>query len=194
MYSTLRNTINTISPISDNDWKMLEPWLSVKYYKKNQYYLSSGEIEQQIGFISSGSFKWYFINDKAEEVNYHFFFENNFIVDYLSFIMQSPSQMFIQAMTNSTVILLPKRKKILESYSNSHNWERFGRIISELVYAETANKVHDFLFRTAEERYVNLLAQHPDIFQKVSLSNISSYLGIQGPSLSRIRKRISRKK
>jgi len=106
--------------------------------------------------------------------------------------MQIPSQMYIQAMEDSQVILLPKREIILDFYSRSHNLERFGRIIAETVYAETALRVQDFLFRSAEDRYRNLIKQHPDIFQKVSLANISSYLGIQSPSLSRIRRRISR--
>jgi CRP-like cAMP-binding protein len=192
MYTDLKHVFQSLAPITENDWTEFEPLLKTKEYKKNEYYLFAGETEKQIGFIVSGSFKWYYINEKGEELNYHFFLNNNFIVDYLSFIQQSPSQMYIQAMEDSCVILLPKREIILDSYSKSHNWEHFGRIISEAVYAETANRVHDFLFRSAEERYKNLLKQHPDIFQRVSLSNISSYLGIQGPSLSRIRKRISK--
>jgi CRP-like cAMP-binding protein len=192
MYSQLKSAFNSISPITEDDWNMIEPQLRTREYKKNDFYLRAGETEEQIGFTTRGSFKWYYINQKGEEVNFHFFMDNNFIVEYRSFITRKPSQMYIQAMEDSEVILLPKREKILELYSLSHNWERFGRIISETVYAETSLRVQDFLFRSAEERYRNLLKQHPDIFQRVSLSNISSYLGIQGPSLSRIRKRISK--
>lgn len=192
MYNQLKSVFNAISPITEDDWNMIEPQLRTREYKKNSYYLRAGETEEQIGFTSRGSFKWYYINQKGEEVNFHFFFDSNFVVEYRSFITRKPSQMYIQAMEDSEVILLPKREKILELYYSSHNWERFGRIISETVYAETALRVQDFLFRSAEERYRNLLKQHPDIFQRVSLSNISSYLGIQGPSLSRIRKRISK--
>jgi CRP-like cAMP-binding protein len=192
MVDHLKYVFASITTITEEEWLVLKPMLKIKKFKKNDYYLSSGEIEQQIGFITKGSFKWYYINQKGEEVNFHFFFDQNFVVEYQSFLTQNPSQMFIQAMEDSEVILLPKRKKILEFYAKSHNWERLGRIISESVYAETANRVQDFLFRTAEERYINLLKQHPDIFQRVSLTNISSYLGIQGPSLSRIRKRLSK--
>jgi CRP-like cAMP-binding protein len=191
MYNKLREAINLISPIDEEDWLVLESQLKMREFKKNDYYLHANEIENQIGFINEGSFKWYFINNKGEEVNFHFFFENEFVVEFNSFISQRPSQMFIQAMENSQVVLLPKRDKILEAYAKSHNWERFGRIISETQFTNASRRVQDFLFRSAEERYMNLLKEHPDIFQRVSLANISSYLGIQGPSLSRIRKRIS---
>lgn len=191
MFNQLKSAINLISPISEEDWLMLEPQLNLREYKKNDYYLSAGETANQIGFINEGSFKWYYINNKGEEVNFHFFFDKEFVVEFNSFILQKPSQMYIQALENSRVILLPKREKILELYASSHNWERFGRIVSETHYTNSSQRVQDFLFRSAEERYRNLLKEHPDILQRVSLSNISSYLGIQGPSLSRIRKRIS---
>jgi CRP/FNR family transcriptional regulator, anaerobic regulatory protein len=192
MFNKLKNAINSISPISEEDWLMLEPQLNLREYKKNDYYLSAGETENQISFIYEGSFKWYYINSKGEEMNFHFFFDNNFVVEFNSFILQKQSQMFIQAMEDSQVILLPKREKILELYASSHNWERFGRIISETHYTNSSQRVQDFLFRSAEERYLNLIKGHPYIFQRVSLSNISSYLGMQGPSLSRIRRRISK--
>jgi len=41
------------------------------------------------------------------------------------------------------------------------------------------------------QRYLDLIKNHPDIFNSIPLYHISSYLGIQGPSLSRIRKIIS---
>jgi hypothetical protein len=55
------------------------------------------------------------------------------------------------------------------------------------------DKNEGFLFKTPEERYLELVEQHPTLLQTIPLYHISSYLGIQGPSLSRIRKRISGK-
>jgi hypothetical protein len=47
-----------------------------------------------------------------------------------------------------------------------------------------------FLFKTPEDRYRDMMEKHPNIFNAVPLYHIASYLGIQGPSLSRIRKRM----
>jgi CRP-like cAMP-binding protein len=191
-YLNLKQAFNQISLIDDSDWSLLENQLTVITIKKNEYYLEAGETEQQIGFITKGSFRWYYINNKGDEVNYHFFFDNNFIVEFNSLLTQRPSNMYIQAMEDSELILLPKFNKILDLYEQSHKWAQFGRKIAESVYIETSNRVQNFLFRNAEERYIDLIKMHPDLFQRVSLGNISSYLGIQGPSLSRIRKRISK--
>ena len=191
-YAILKQAFNAVSPITEEDWQMLEPHLYTHYFLKDEYLLRPGQTEQRIGFITIGSFRWYFMNEKGEEVNFHFFLDNNFVVEFESFISQRPSNMYIQAMEDSEVIMLPERKQILELYTSSHHWSEFGRKIAESVYLASANRVQDFLFRSAEERYIQLLKQHPDIFQRVSLTHISSYLGVQGPSLSRIRKRISK--
>jgi CRP-like cAMP-binding protein len=191
-YELLNQAFNAISTITDEDWQMLEPGLRIQNFSKEENYLSAGQIEQRIGFITKGSFRWYYINEKGVEVNFHFFFDNNFVVEFESFISQKPSNMYIQAMEDSDVIMLPTREGILELYGHSHHWSEFGRKIAESVYLLSASRVQDFLFRNAEERYIQLLKQHPDIFQRVSLTHISSYLGVQGPSLSRIRRRISK--
>lgn len=188
----LYSIFKAISPLTDEDWQLLEPQLYVKKFRKGDFYLRADDTESQMGFIIQGSFRWYFVNPKGEEVNFHFFFENSFVVEYMGFLTLKPSQMHIEAMEDSTLVMLPKRHKILELYEVSRNWERFGRIMAETTYIATAGRVQDFLFHSAEERYITLLSLHPDIFQRVSLANISSYLGIKGPSLSRIRRRLSK--
>jgi hypothetical protein len=80
---------------------MVEHLLKNKEYKRNEFYLSAGEIEEQIGFITKESFKWYSINEIGDEVNFHFFLNNNFVVEFNSFMSQKPSQMFIEAMEDS---------------------------------------------------------------------------------------------
>jgi hypothetical protein len=78
-------------------------------------------------------------------------------------------------------------------YQRSHQWEKFGRLLAQEAFNVTMTRIEGFMFKTPEERYLDLIQQHPDIFNSVPLYHISSYLGIQGPSLSRIRKRISEK-
>lgn len=190
MFDILKKAVSSISSISHDDWMLVEPYLYLKNYKKGEFFYSSGEVGNHIGFLIKGSFKWYFLDQNGEQVNYWFFLENSFLVEYGSFLSLMPSEMYVEAMEKSEIIMLPEREKILEIYSRSHAWERFGRIVSENVYMQTASRLQDFLFRSAEERYLDMLKKFPDIFQRVSLSNISSFLGIKGPSLSRIRKRI----
>jgi len=46
----------------------------------------------------------------------------------------------------------------------------------------------DLLSLTAEERYARIMRKNPDLINAISVKHLSSYLGIQPESLSRIRK------
>jgi CRP-like cAMP-binding protein len=192
MYESLLRAFRALAPISDTDWEMIRPQLTTKQYKRGEYHLQEGAVENQIGFILTGSFRWFYLNGKGDEVNYNFFFEQMFVVGYDSYVSQTPSRMSIQALEDSEVVMLPLRPQVEALYDQSHNWERFGRLICEQVYAYSSRRAQDFLFHSAEERYLNLLQTYPDIFQRLSLAQIASYLGVQPPSLSRIRKRLAK--
>ena len=54
-------------------------------------------------------------------------------------------------------------------------------------------RAEDFMFLRPEQRYLGMIEKHPDIYNNVPLYHIASYLGIQGPFLSRIRNRMTGK-
>lgn len=77
-----------------------------------------------------------------------------------------------------------------ELYNKSQRFERFGRLIAERLFIETAKSKNNLLTQTAEDRYLELLTHQPQIFERLPLALIASYLGIQPQSLSRIRARV----
>jgi len=95
-------------------------------------------------------------------------------------------------MTDSSVVYIGIDDLLL-LYKQSHKWETFGRLLAQEAFNVTIERIESFIFKSPEERYLDLIKYHPDIFNAIPLYHISSYLGIQGPSLSRIRKRITEK-
>jgi hypothetical protein len=51
-----------------------------------------------------------------------------------------------------------------------------------------------FQSSTPEERYLELQSRRPDLFDRVPQFQLASYIGVKPESLSRIRKRIAKKK
>ena len=68
--------------------------------------------------------------------------------------------------------------------------ERLVRIIYENYYIRLEERFINSQFKSAAERYQNLLEQAPHIVERVPLGYIASYLGISQETLSRIRGRI----
>jgi len=75
-------------------------------------------------------------------------------------------------------------------YARSHHGERIGRLMAEYQYIKRLRREMDLLSRTAEERYAGLLQRAPKLVSNISVKHLSSYLGIQPESLSRIRKQL----
>lgn len=186
----LKQTIRHIAPMTEADMSYLEAIvLNVCKVKKNKFVLSQGEICNDIFFLSSGFFRMYYVDFYGNEINCRFTFPGNFFVDFQSLLTHQPSRYYWQAMEDSNVLIL-NSESVREVYSKSHNWEFFGRKVAESVYLQVNERIEMLEFLSPEERYLRLLNKTPELFSKISLRHISSYLGIKPESLSRLRKRL----
>lgn len=177
--------------LSEEEFNLSSTYWEECTYTKGEYYNEHRSVCKYLGFITQGVFRSYIIDGKTgEEKNVFLYSSKQFIATFKSFVHQIPCDYHTQAMTDATMIRI-RIDHLLELYRKSHSWERFGRLLAQVAFTIAMEKTEGFLFKTPEERYLDLLNQHPDIFNEVPLYHISSYLGIQGPSLSRIRKRIS---
>jgi hypothetical protein len=70
-------------------------------------------------------------------------------------------------------------------------FREFGRMMLITNYANLKSRMLGMIKDTAENRYLKLMTNQPEIFQNVPLKIIASYLGITDTSLSRIRKEIA---
>jgi CRP-like cAMP-binding protein len=78
-------------------------------------------------------------------------------------------------------------QKLMNLYDENPQIERLFRKIFEASHVETINRIESLQFHTADERYKELIENHPQVIKRVSLKYIASYLGITQVSLSRIR-------
>ena len=188
LFDHYKTAVQRIAPVTDADCDMFTPFLRIRPFTKGSNFVVEGQISNEIGFITKGAFRIYYLLD-GKEINTNFFFENEFVVEYQSFLLQHPSKYYIQAMEDSEVITFTSAE-LISTYNTSHNWERFGRIIAEKLFIDATERAESFLFLTGEQRYLNLLKRRPKIFERVPLYQIASHLGIERESLSRLRKKI----
>jgi CRP-like cAMP-binding protein len=190
-FQQFKGYLKQVSFLTEHDCSLFEPFLKKKQLSAKENYLEAGKTCREIGFINSGGFRMYYIVD-GKEINTRFCFENDFVVDYDSFIEQKPSRYYIEAMADTEIVTF-NLEALHSAYDQSHNWERFGRLIAERSYKATMARVESFLFLDGEQRYTQLLAQEPNLFDRVPLYHIASYLGLERESLSRLRKKIAGK-
>lgn len=184
--------LKQVSFLTEQDCALFQPFLKTKHVEAKHYFLEENKTCREIGFINSGVFRTYYLSD-GKEINTHFAFENEFVVDYDSFLQQKTSRYFIQALEDAEIVTF-NLETLQKAYNQSQNWERFGRIMAEYSYKITTNRVESFLFLNGEQRYMQLMEHEPHIFERIPLYHIASYLGLERESLSRLRKKITEKK
>lgn len=186
----LEQILSAFGDIDENNFNLSASMWQEKKYHKGEFYNKYKNVCKYLGVILDGVFRTYYLDDKTgEEKNIFFYSDNQFVVAYKSFVSQTPCNYYTQAMTDATIYYI-HIDQLYKLYGQSHQWEHLGRIIAELAFSIGNERMESFLFRTPEERYLDLIKHHPDIFNAIPLYHIASYLGIQGPSLSRIRKRM----
>jgi CRP-like cAMP-binding protein len=187
----LAYALHEFADLTPADFNLSTSYWHRKEYKKGDYFNKQRNVCRYLGFINEGVFRSYVTDQKtAEEKNIFLYSKHQFVVPFKSFINQVPCDYHTKAVTDASIIYICI-DDLLSLYAMSHKWERFGRLIAQEAFNLTIERMESFIFKTPEERYLDLIKHHPDIFSNIPLYHISSYLGIQGPSLSRIRKRIS---
>ncbi len=169
------------------------PYWQLKSYKKGEFYNEYKNVCKHLAFILHGVFRIYHVHEEtAEEKTMLFFTEKQFVTSLKSFLNQTPCDYYTASITDSTVLYI-HIDHLNKLYEQSHGWERFGRVVAEHAFNDVMSNTEGFLFKSAEQRYLEMMEKHPDIHNSVPLYHIASYLGIQAPSLSRIRKRMAGK-
>ncbi|MCG2614047.1 Crp/Fnr family transcriptional regulator [Terrimonas sp. NA20] len=154
---------------------------------RNEYLLTEGRICRHLYFLETGALRGYYtLEDK--EITHWFGFENDFVTSFHSFITGEPSVENLQLLEGSVLWSISK-DTLTTLLGRFHEIERLLRIAYEKYYIRLEERFVNAQFKTAAERYDQLLSQTPHILERVPLGQVASYLGISQETLSRIRSR-----
>ena len=184
--------LQTFSELSPEAIDFIRSYISIESYNKKDHLYQRGEVQKSLGYVCEGLLRRYYINEDGKKISTGFTNENKYITDYPSFLRQIPSKYGIECLEPSVIIKLPY-EKLQESYAKFKSSEMYGRLMAEQVLIFQTDRVESFLFKNAEERYLTFLEQEKDLVNRISLSHLASYIGIERQSLSRIRSKLARK-
>lgn len=188
-YSQLFAYINSIVSISTEDFHTIKKYFHLKKYNRKEFLLEEGSECTIQGFIVSGTFRVYYKDHKASEHVLYFGFKDWWVGDIASFLSQSRSQIYVQAMEESFALVFSK-EELEKVFSEVPLMERLFRIITQKTLAVLQKRFFLTVSANVEDRYNELLGRHPKIEQLVPQHQIASYLGILPESLSRMKKQL----
>lgn len=187
MQETLKK-IKSIYPLSAIHLNLLVRELKRVEFPKNHLIIREGKIEPVLYFIESGIARAY-LDGLENRITFWFGMEGDVVLSYNSYINGTPGYENIELLENSVVYELNTTvlNNLYHSYPSLANW---GRKLAELELIHTEERYIARLFKTAKQRYTELLGFYPSLVKRVPLGHIASYLGVSQVTLSRIRAEI----
>lgn len=188
----LRRHIEQFAPISDMEWAMMEPLLTERTIPRHDHLIREGTIGRELGYIIEGEMRHYYTHAGEEKTTY-FYFENSLVGPYISCLTRQPSQITIEALSDTRLLTFPY-SGLQQLFRDSQAWEHFGRVLAEYLAIGLEERMVGLLTLSPEERYVQLLSSSKKkIIERIPQQHIANYLGITPVSLSRIRSRLTKK-
>ncbi|MHA4844749.1 Crp/Fnr family transcriptional regulator [Flavitalea antarctica] len=178
--------------LTDQDFALIQSVATVKKLRKHQYLLQEGNVWKFNAFVGKGFLRTYFVDDKGTEHIMNFSPENYWTGDRESLASGAPSKYNIDAIEDSEVLLI--RKDDFDSVCKAV--QPFNDLMNGLLqksFIVSQERIHVNITYSAEEKYKDFIKKYPSIANRVPLQMIASYLGLTPETITRIRRKASRK-
>jgi CRP-like cAMP-binding protein len=159
--------------------------------EKGEFLVKQGKVGGYFILLEGYLRAWTF-TDQGDEVTTYFYPPNRVIFEAASFFGGNPSSENIQAIT-SCKAFHTNFQKLNEMFHAWPEFREFGRTSLVKEFVAYKQRVLSMIHKSAEERYADLIQNHPELFQYAQLKHIASFLGMTDTSLSRIRREFAKK-
>ena len=188
--SELKKHIIQTFGFTESEFQQIKEFFKPKVILEGDYFLKEGQYVKLMGFVEKGILREFlYVNDK--EVTKWFSTRGYFAVDLSGFLFEEKSKVNYKAMTDVELLTISK-----ENYNKISTrvarWDKLEKMFLAKCFIVLENRVVSHLALNAEERYNQLFAFNPSLFNEVPLNQIASMLGMTAETLSRIRKKQTR--
>ncbi|MBP3943180.1 Crp/Fnr family transcriptional regulator [Sphingobacteriaceae bacterium WQ 2009] len=181
----LKAIILSIHPLQEDDYNQFAAIIQPRIVAKNTRLIEAGKVDHRFYFIQEGITRVYY--ETAERtINLVFPGPGETILSLNSYSLQSAGYEYIETLTECLLFEVDAiaLKKLYQTNLDLANW---GRKLAEIEFIKAEKRLMNHLFKSAQERYTELLLKYPALIQNIKLGHIASYLGVSQVTLSRIR-------
>jgi CRP-like cAMP-binding protein len=184
-----RKIVSYLAGLSDETYDVFMEFAIIKEYPKGKILIEHGKKNEFVFFLISGSAKSYNFKD-SKQICLWFAFESDCIATIRS-LDDLISQETVELLEDSELIQI----KLGDLMTLSNQFTSISSLMLQLLKEHILfleYKLNGLQFMTSEERYDKLIRDFPEVLQRVSLTDIASYLGLSRETLSRIRRKTTK--
>ncbi|THU40353.1 Crp/Fnr family transcriptional regulator [Niastella caeni] len=185
MQTKLRQHIEKIIPLTDEEFAVVFSHFSFRKVKKHQFLIQEGDSVNHSYFVVSGLLKLSYTDANDKEHILHFAMEDWWVSDYKAYFTKAKATMSLDCLEDANVfcLSLDDHNKLCGSLPKM---EHFFLTKSHYGYIASQQRILSLLTTSAKERYEQLLIQYPSLIQRVNKTLLASYLGVSRETLSRL--------
>lgn len=184
LYQTFIDHYSSSQQLTDHTKAEICNHLSILHLNKKHVLIKENQRHDFAYFVIKGAVRSYFLKDGIE-VNTWFALENDMVGSLQNF-NDKPSKETIELVENSTLISINLKKLKPLMFSNIQISNFINAVIEEYaLFLE--EKIYFSQMMNSIDKYLILLDKEPQLFQRIPLTYIASFLGITRETLSRLR-------
>ncbi|WP_348711339.1 Crp/Fnr family transcriptional regulator [Tenacibaculum sp. 190524A05c] len=159
--------------------------LELKTFTKGELILNANQICTESYFIREGIVRTYFLKD-GKEITEYFCSVNEWVNSPKSFMRRTTDIYFIDAIEDTIAFKLHVND-LMYLFEKFPEMERYARLSMGSVFGHLMERIASMRFTSAKERYLHFKEIYANIYPRIPLGMVASYLGITQETLSRIR-------
>ena len=191
MYELLDSFIQQLFPKCRVNVKLVEPLLRSQKLNKGEFLFREGDVCDFVGLTIKGCLRTFFLKD-GKELTLFFHPEQYTLGDYESWQRQRPACFSCQAIEDSEILILDTRA--VEMLEAQPDGQKLLRLVVEDLAFQLRDRLISLYRDSPEGRYLDLFKNEPELLQRIPQYYLASHLGIEPESLSRLKKRVHKKK
>lgn len=177
--------------LTEKEFEWVLSCFEVRAIRKKEFYFKAGVVCCHKAYVNKGCLRTFVVDEKGHERVLQLALEDWWVGDLDSIYSGEIGTNFIQALEDSELLEI----SIEDFKSLEIKIPRLKQWYTVKLARKTINSMKGMLEMKAlspQERYLNLMKNRPEVFQRVPLQYIASFLNIEPQSLSRLRNRLAR--
>ncbi len=188
MFQNFANYLSRTADFNNQELALIKKVSLLRKIPKRRLILKEGQIARYNIFVVKGCLRLFSISADGSEHTVRFAIEDWWISDYESYYAEQPSKYNLEALEDCELILIAKNE-LKSLYTTIPKFKNLKDEWEAKCAGVSQGRIHATISETAEQKYIWFIKNNAQIFNRVPLHMIASYLGLSRETISRVRRR-----
>lgn len=179
--------------IAEKDLQLLEQITEKKIFEKGVIIIDEGEVNSNFYFVLNGFVRGYYTDIKGNEHNVFLAEKGLFFGSPEGILDEKQTKYTFETLSDTEVLVFDFKTFEKTAIENPLFFDFYSTAFKNILKI-FIGRLESFVRESPEERFLNLKIWRPELFKNVFQKYLAGFLGISNNSLSRIKKRVQKRK